>query len=257
MKKLFLYIILIGVTSCETEKILFEGPYFVRFTDAALTEKESFSQVIKIEVHNAGPKLTDNTTIAYSISGSAREGVDFEIVGTRGQVTIEEGDYFGYIEVQLINNANNILRSQDVVFTLTNVNSSSLEVGQGEGAIGKKFTLTILDDCILGGMYTGQRAAFAIPVKDIAITSSDCETYRLSNWNINIFSFSDPLALNFIDNGDNTITIKSQEQDGFPEDLATIQGFGSVNPETKEIFLTVTLVDFDGSPEVSFTLKPE
>ena len=257
MKKLFLYIILIGITSCETEKILFEGPYFVRFTDVALTEKESYSKVIKLEVHNAGPELTDNTTISYSISGSAREGIDYQIVGTRGQVTIEEGEYFGYIQVKLINNANNILRSQDVVFTLTSVNSGTLKVGQGEGGIGKKFTLTILDDCILGGTYTGTRSSFSIPTKNITITSTDCETYRLSNWNIDIFDFSDPLPLTFVDNGDNTITIKSQEQEDFPEDLATIQGFGSVNPETKEIFLTVILVDFDESPEISFTLKPE
>ncbi len=257
MRPFFIYLVLIIFSSCETERILFKGPYHVRFTTVALTEKESNGKVLSLEVHNVGPALSDDVTISYSISGNAREGVDFVIVGTRGRTVIKKGKYFGNIEVQLINNANNILRSQDLIITLTTVNSSSLEVGQGEGGIGKKFTLTILDDCILGGTYEGTSSAFSIPTKGISITSSDCEIYRLSNWDIGIFDFTDPLPLSFTDNGDNTITIKQQEQEGFPPEVATIDGFGSVNPITKEIFLTVRLVDLEDSPEVSFTLKPE
>ena len=91
--------------ACETEPILFKGPYHVRFSENTLILKESYSPIINIEVHNVGPELTDEVTISYSISGSAREGVDYEIIGTRGKVTIDDGDYFGNIQVKLINNA--------------------------------------------------------------------------------------------------------------------------------------------------------
>ena len=43
---------------------------------------------------------------------------DYEILGTRGSVTIASDEYFGYIDIKLINNANNILRSQDLILTL-------------------------------------------------------------------------------------------------------------------------------------------
>lgn len=257
MGKISIYLLLLIFCSCETEKIIFKGPYHVRFTNLAFTEKESNSKIVKIEVHNAGSELKADLNISYSLSGNAREGVDFEIVGTRGKVTIKKGKYLGYIEVKLINNANNILRSQDVHFTLSSVDDINLAVGQGEGGIGVKFTLTILDDCILGGTYNGSRNAFSIPKKNITVTSTDCENYVLSNWNIDFFRLTDPIPLNFIDNGDNTITIKRQEQAEFPEDIATIEGFGSVNPLTKEIFMTIKLVDFKDSPEVSFTLIPQ
>ena len=126
MRNLVVFIILFSSFSCERERILFTGPYHVRFTEATQTEKESKSKPIKIEVHLAGPAQKEDLTISYTLSGSAREGIDYEIVGTRGKVIIKDDEYFGYIEVQLLNNANNILRSQDVVFTLATVNARSI-----------------------------------------------------------------------------------------------------------------------------------
>ena len=243
--------------SCETERIIFKGPYHVRFTEATGAEKESYSKPVKIEVHVAGPAAAGDLTVSYSISGNAREGIDYTILGTRGSVTIPHGQYFGYIEVQLINNSNNILRSQDIIFTLTSVNDTSLEVGQGTGGIGRSFTFTIFDDCVLGGNYYGILTAFTVPVRDISITSQNCETYRLSNWNIDVFSFSDPLPLTFIDNFDNTLTIPDQEQEEFPTELATIRGTGVVNPVTRQIIMTVILVDFEDQPSITFTLIPD
>jgi len=256
MKRIFIYILLIIAASCETEKIIFKGPYHVRFTDAALTEKESNSSIIKIEVHNAGPALEEDVTLSYSISGNAREHIDYEILGTRGKVTINAGEYFGYIEVQLINNANNIIRSQNVVFTLTRVNSSKLEVGQGEGGIGEKFTFTILDDCILGGIYTGTRDNSSVEEGGIELTSTDCEIYHVSNWNIDdVFNLNHTLgfSLNFIDNGDNTLTIPIQKPPEFFDDEKEIQGTGSVNPITREIRLIIQYEDL----ESIITLIPE
>ncbi len=260
MKSFLIYLVILTVSSCETEKIIFNGPYHVRFTDIALTEKESNSKVIKIEVHNAGPALTEDVAISYTISGDAREGIDYEIVGTREKVSIQEGEYFGYIEVQLINNANNILRSQDIIFTLTRVNSTKLEVGQGEGGIGKKFTLSILDDCILGGIYSGTSGAFSAPTGNIAITSSDCENYRISNWDVGIFNAADPVPLNFIDNGDNSLTVRRQTVElffGFFSVDIDVEGVGSVNPVTREIFLSLTFEDSVNTYSVTITLKPE
>ncbi len=242
------------IISCETEPILFKGPYFVRFSEVTGFEKESHSKVINIEVHQAGPAPTEDIRITYSIGGNAREGVDYKIVNERGVVTIPKGEYFGNIQVQLINNSNNILRTQDIIFTLRSTNTTEIKVGQGESQIGQTMTFTILDDCILAGDYLGKRGAFSVPVDNITITSGDCENYILSNWNIGIFGSPFDFSLNFVDNGDNTLTIPEQESNDLPTSVATISGSGVVNPVTREITMTVQLVDFDNSPTVTFTL---
>lgn len=250
------FILLLYMTGCETESIIFRGPYHVRFSESTAFEKESFSEPIEIEVHNVGPALEEEITLGYTISGNAREGVDYVILEERKKVKIPAGEYFGFIKIQLINNANNILRSQDIVFTLQTTNIDKLEVGQGASALGKSFTFTIFDDCILGGNYTGQRNASSTPYDDITVSSQDCENYTLSNWNIDVFSTDEEMDLTFIDNGDNTLTIPEQEEENIDDELATIRGTGVVDPVTREIIMNITLVDFDEQPEVSFTLKP-
>ncbi len=245
------------VMSCETERIIFKGPYFVRFTDTALTQKESHSGVIKVEVHNGGPAPSGDVNINYTIGGTAREGIDYTIVGTRGKVKIKSGEYFGNIQIQLINNSNNILRSQDVVLTLQTIDDNpGLYVGQGSSQIGRTFTLTIQDDCILGGDYYGLRNKGDVPTTGITITSLNCETYTLSNYDINIFSFPQIRSLSFIDNGDNTLTIPPQEDSTLDPDFASIDGTGVVNPVTRVITFTVRLVDFDNQPKFTFDLIP-
>jgi hypothetical protein len=252
-------IILIGllVFSCETERILFKGPYFVGFTESTAFSRESESKPIQLEVRLAGPALNEDLTINYLISGNAREGIDYVIAGTRGRIVIPKGKYVGYITIQLLNNSNNILRSQNIIFTLTSSENNTLQIGQGESAIGKSFTFTIIDDCILGGNYKGTRSIFSIPTENISITSEDCEHYTLSNWNIDFFNSPFDFPLTFIDKGDNTLIIPSQEQGNFPQDLATITGTGVVDPITREINMTIKLVDFEGQPEASFTLLPD
>jgi hypothetical protein len=235
---------------CETETIEFNGPYHVRFTNESLTRKESFSDIIKIEVHNAGPAFTQDMTINYAVSGSAQRGIDYTIIGDQNNIVIKKGEYFGYIQVQLINNANNILRAQDIVFTLNTVNTPQREVGQGVSAIGKKFTLTIQDDCILSGTYSGVQSAFDIPVENITITSTDCINYSLSNWNVYVSNPPFDFPLTFVDNGDNTITIPEQEVD------AKIIGNGIIDPITQKIILTITLLDANNE-QVAITLTPK
>ena len=248
--------LLLYLTACETERIIFRGPYHVRFTESAGFEKESFSDTIEIEVHNVGPALEEDVVLSYTISGNAREGVDYVVLEERKNVKILAGEYFGFIKILLINNANNILRSQDVVFTLQTTNIDKLEVGQGATALGKSFTFTIFDDCILGGTYSGQRTGGSTSTDDITVSSQDCETYLLSNWNIDVFTTDEEMDLIFIDNGDNTLTVPEQEEENIDDELATIRGTGVVDPVTREIILNITLVDFDDQPEISITLKP-
>ncbi len=242
------------VLSCETEKIIFTGPYHVRFSDTLQTLKESHSQPVKIEVHLAGPQLQDDVTATYSITGTAREGIDYTIVGDRGKVKLTRESSFGYITVQLINNSNNILRSQTLILTLTGTDHANIGVGQDGGGLGKKFIFTIQDDCILGGNYQGLKDALSVPVEDITIISTDCEEYTLSNWDIDIFRFPRERSLKFIDNGDNTLTIPDQKDATLPADSATINGSGFVDPQTHDIFMKVKLADYTGQPEFSFKL---
>lgn len=246
-------------TACETEKIIFDGPYFIRFTDSSITEKESHSPVIKVEVHNAGPAPATDVFINYTIAGSAREGFDYTINGTRGRVKIESGELFGYIELKLINNSNNILRSQDVVFTLQTIenNDAKRRVGQGVSQIGQICTVTIQDDCILGGDYYGLKSKSSVPIDDVTISSIDCENYVLSNWDIEVTDFPSVRSLNFTDNGDNTLTIPPQNDETLPEDEDAIDGFGVVNPVTRVITFTIRRVELDGQPTSTFELIPD
>lgn len=248
------FVSLIFVAGCETDLIIFNGPYFVRFTETSLSLKESFSRPVIVEVHQAGKALDEDLTIFYKVSGSARAGVDYTIAGEVGNVTINKGEYFGTISISLINNANNIIRSQDLILTLESVSSGERKIGQGESSIGSVFTFTIIDDCILGGNYIGQRNSSSVP--NIAITSSDCETYLLSNWNINVFNTSAPMDLIFIDNGDNTLTIPQQEEEALSSDFATIKGTGVVDPLTRRIVMTITLVDYNNE-QVEITYLPD
>ena len=243
-----------AILSCEEDRITYKGPYHVRFTESASSARESFNEPIDIQVHLAGPLRDEDVTITYSISGDAREGIDYVVLGNEGSVVIPAGEYFGTIQIQLINNSNNILRKQNIVFELKTVDTEGLKVGEGNSQRGDKFTFTIFDDCILGGYYYGKQSALSAQEDDVVITSSDCENYLLSEWNINFFNTPFALDLTFIDNGDNTLTIPTQEEDAFPEDLATIEGIGVVDPLTGKINFTITLVDFEGQPELSFTL---
>ncbi len=245
-------LMILALAGCETTPILFTGPYFVRFSELEMSRKESVSQPIEVIIHNAGPALNEDVLVTYTVSGDARDGVDYVINGTPGQVIIPAGEYFGAIEIQLINNANNILRTQDLVITLQGA-GAGLAVGQGASAVGKSFTMTIVDDCILGGSYIGEQGPFE---DDVTVTSPDCETYALSNWNIGVFNTTLEMDLVFIDNGDNTITIPQQEEEVLDPSQSTILGSGVVDPVTRKIILSITLVDFSNEV-VTLTLNPD
>jgi len=245
-------LVIVAFSACDNEPTLFDGPPFVRFTSEAETLRESFSKVINVEVHVVGPAPEKDLTVRYNVSGNAREGIDYVIVGEEGNVVIPKGKYFGNIQVQLINNSNNIIRSQQVIFTITSVSGGDVEAGQDGGKLGSTFTLTITDDCILGGNYKGQQSAFSIPVEGITITSEDCETYVLSNWNINFSFFPFDFPLTFIDNGDNSLTIPQQEGD-----FGDMKGYGSFDYQTRELEFTIQFLDEEDIEDFTFTLIPD
>lgn len=245
----------LAAIGCEEQDLnrTFEGPYFVRFTDSTLVFKESNTQPIAVRVHNAGPVQNQAITVNYTVSGSAREGKDYTIVGTKGTVVIPANKSFGEIRVQLINNANNILESQSLTFTLTGVQPNSLQVGFGkDNAVGRKLSLTIQDDCLFGGLYTGSGRVRNqnVSVRDVEITSTNCKDYTLSNWNIGLDNFAifgnTPLfgfqatkpTLTFIDNGDNTLTVPPQSNAEFGTS-DTLQGNGAWNPRNRQITLNL------------------
>ncbi len=240
-------ITLVGLAvGCDKQDIdrTFEGPYFVRFTDSSLTFRESYSPVILVRVHNVGPVLKEPTRVSYTLSGNARSGREYQIQGETGTVIIPANKSFGEIGVKLINNANNILESRTLTFTLTGVQPATLQIGLGPaGALGKSFRLVINDECLFGGSYTGtgRVGGQAINVQNIDISSSDCQTYTLSNWNLGLLNFNAiKPTLRFIDNGDNTITIPPQSN---PElaSTDTLKGNGAWNPRDRKISLNLQI----------------
>lgn len=239
---------LLGLLSVACDKYdvdrTFEGPYFVRFTDTTLSYKESYSQPINIQVHNVGPQLDQPITINYTVTGTAKAGRDYTIQGTEGSVVIPAKKSTGNIVLKLINNANNILESQSLTFTLTSVQPSTLQVGFGkDNIVGKQLKFVIQDDCLFGGFYTGTQkyGTQTASVSNVEITSSDCKTYTLSNWNLGIpFLSFDAIhpPLTFVDNGDNSLTVPSQGNSELGS-TDTIAGTGAWNPKDRRITLNL------------------
>jgi hypothetical protein len=241
------FVSLLGVAAlvgCEEQRITLQEPYFVRFSDTTLSFKESYSKIIKVKVHNAGPQLDESIIVNYTVGGTAREGRDYRILGTKGAVAIPAKQSFGEIQVQLINNANNILGSSTIDFSIASVTpANKLQVGLGK--LGKTFSLTIQDACLLDGSYSGNRQVAANRfevVNDIDISSIDCRTYTLANWNVGLFSFTAiKPTLQFVDNGNNTLTIPKQINSELTAPRDTLSGTGLWNPQTRRITLNLRL----------------
>lgn len=260
MRKLFAILLTFVMTACEQEPIIFNGPFFVRFTNEAASAPESTLDIIEIPVHYAGPTPENNIEVYYSVGGDAREGVDYLFVSEKGRAVIRRNTNSAVIEILLINNANNILESSDIELTIERVSPDDIAIGQGDSQIGIRSTFTILDECILSGSYTGTSGPLTSPVSNLTVSSFDCREYQLSNWDINIEllgSFPRERTLTFTDNFDNTITIPEQEESTLDSDFATIRGNGSINPFDNVITLNIELVDFEDSPVVTIRLIPD
>ncbi len=85
----FVFVLFVlSLVACEEQKIVYEGPSFVRFTDTTLVYKESIGQPITVQVHVVGKPVNKAVTVSYTVGGTAREGRDYVIEGTKGLVTI-------------------------------------------------------------------------------------------------------------------------------------------------------------------------
>lgn len=254
------FLILAGfwLAGCEEERIVYEGSSFVRFSDSTLSYKESYSKAIKIRVHNGGKVLNESINVSYVVGGTAREGKDYRIEGTKGTVIIPVGQSFGEVTVYLLNNANNILESSTIEFTITAVKpADKVQVGFGKSGMGSKIVFTIKDACIMDGIYTGQlpvNATQAYQLADIEIFSADCKRYTVSNINVGLlgfqqfFNWGNPVnfeaerpTLDFIDNGNNTLTIPRQVISEFASGYDTLSGTGVWNPVNKRITLNIKM----------------
>lgn len=228
--------------ACEEQKIVYDGPDYVRFTDTTLVYKESFGKMIPIRVHLVGKPTDTPVSVTYSVSGTAVEGRDYRIEGEKGTVVIPAGEHFGEIQLVLINNSNNILRSSEILFTINAVTRGEEWIQPGTGKnlnLGNTLRFRIEDDCLFGGYYEGSRVGSNRKVKDVQISSTNCVDYFLQNWNIDLLSFNaDKLTLQFRDNGDNSITIPAQYNNVLGD---TLLGNGAWDPRTRQIILNVTL----------------
>lgn len=262
IKSVFLAVLLASVglwlTGCEEERITYSGSSFVVFNDTSLSYKESYSKAVKIKVHNGGPVLNESINISYTVGGTAREGKDYRIEGTKGTVIIPVGQSFGEITIYLLNNANNILESSTIEFTLTAAKpADKVQVGFGKSGMGNKMLFTIRDACLMDGLYTGQlpiSATQAYQLADIEISSTDCKRYTISNINVGLVGFqqffnweapvgfqAEKPTLDFIDNGNNTLTIPRQVIPQFASGYDTLSGTGVWNPVNKRISLNIKM----------------
>ena len=260
MRTLIILLLTFLMIGCEQDPIIFNGPFFFFFSNEAASAPESELAIIEIPVHYAGPTPESNIEVFYTVGGDAREGIDYIFVSEKGRAVIRRSTHSAVIEIELINNANNILESSDIELTIDRVSPDDIAIGQGDSQIGIQSTFTILDECILSGSYTGTGAQGTSPVTNLTVSSFDCREYQLSNWDINIEelgNFPRERNLTFTDNFDNTITIPEQEESTLDSDLATIRGNGSINPFDNVITLNIELVDFEDSPVVTIRLIPD
>lgn len=145
-KLTFSFLLIAGLLSCDEEngRTVFEGPYYTQFTTLTLQIEEGAGGTIEVPVSNVGPTLNQDIVINYTIdpASTAVEGVDFEIEGTMGQVTIPSGQHFGAVVIKPIDDL--ALESDKTIILKIGDNNAGLEAGRG--AIGVKSTITIVDD---------------------------------------------------------------------------------------------------------------
>ena len=141
--------------SCEkAEDIIFNGPYFARFTETESVVLENYkdpfdinlNEPISIELHLVAPSQNNTTIIEYEVSGTAVEEVDYILEDSdKKRVLIPVGEHIGTIRYFPLNNRE-LTGDKTLKFTITSV-SNGLDSGFGETGINGRFhTVTIKDD---------------------------------------------------------------------------------------------------------------
>ncbi|MDW7694100.1 hypothetical protein R9C00_05040 [Flammeovirgaceae bacterium SG7u.111] len=154
--KLGLILFFLALASgCEdSERILFEGPYHVRFTElsGAVVENNNYpttlnrNESIEVKVHIASPLLNADTEVSFDLFGDAVENVDYRLLNaTDKKIVIPAGESEAIIQFVPINNRKTD-GDREIVFTINGVNNG-LEIGRsGGGIIGRSTSYTISDD---------------------------------------------------------------------------------------------------------------
>jgi hypothetical protein len=129
------------LVSCKEELTVFEGPYHVRFTTTSASIDENVAAGRQIGLHFAGAEPDEAINVTLSVTGGV-EGADFVFVSGGTSLTIPAGEFFTSLTVAAVDNDEN---DGDKVLTFT-IESVSGGYDAGLGLVGKKFTLTIVDD---------------------------------------------------------------------------------------------------------------
>ncbi len=157
MKYTFIYLLtlLIGIlAACQPQELEFEGPNQVRFTETDGQEVENYhaggeanlNEPIQVSIHLLSGLQTNDVRIAYSLAGTAEEGVDFAILSDDNrELLVPAGESFATIEFDLINNS---LQDGDreIIFRIESVDNN-FSISSGPNAIiGRTYRFTITDD---------------------------------------------------------------------------------------------------------------
>ena len=147
-------IIFLAIVSCgEKEDFLFKGPNHVVFTEESSEILEShldpvgnnFNDPLEIEIHLVSPLLNATTTIEYTVSGSAIEGVDYVIDDRDKEILIGAGRSTATITIIPVNNRE-LTGDKQIFFQISSVNND-IEIGRNQfGSLGNTHTTTIRDD---------------------------------------------------------------------------------------------------------------
>lgn len=136
----FVLVVVVAV-ACEEKQTIFDGPYYVRFTNTSASIAENATSNSTIRLHAASPKRGSEIEVKLSVQGGT-EGVDFDFVQGGTTLTIPAGEYFTQFVIAPIDNDIND-GAKTIRFTIESV-SGGLDAGFG--LVGKTFTYSITDD---------------------------------------------------------------------------------------------------------------
>ena len=129
---LSLITILITLSSCTREKVIFTEPFFfISDHGAANTTISAKAEVMReYKVVLSSETLTEDVTLDYSIKAGDGlvEGKDFEIVTTEKPIVFYPGIFHSYIRILWLNNAIDLSKDNSLTITLEN-NSKNFTLG--------------------------------------------------------------------------------------------------------------------------------
>lgn len=125
IKKLFVGVLLagvIGITGCEEQDFLFNGPHFVSFTQASVSLSENASSPLDAVVQISQKQDVD-VEVSFEVSADgAVAGTDYNIL-TTSPVIIPAGQFEVPIRIEPIDNSDFETEARKVTLTITSVSN--------------------------------------------------------------------------------------------------------------------------------------